>query len=711
MNRLLSLVSPVRASRFSVVLCLVFALLPLACARREQAPQTPAGRVTGLEIEKRTLLGEGISFGAAGAYEVLSGTVHYAADPAAPLNARVVDLALAAGGDGLVRYSADILILKPVEISRGNGALLYHVVNRGNFDTRLLEAGPWAEVATSPSGSGESLGRLMKQGWTVVFSGWQDDLLSDKRLRLYAPLARRDGKPLSGPVLAEFGGGDGATVAYLGAAGHRAYPLAPGAEGDAVLRAHRSYADPGTVISRDQWKFASLDSAGAERPDSVNVYYPQGFAPGITYTVSYTTSFSPVMGLAFPAVRELVTFLGSADTLNPLLDQSGACPIRYRLAYGSSQCGRFLRDFIYQGFNLSPAGGKVFDGVFANVPGCRRGFFNYRFAQPSRAGGFYPDFIFPFTDKPQTDPVTGFTGGIQAAVPDSLRPKIFYIHHTGEYWSSGAGLTHATLDGTADVKLPENVRIYAFAGTAHGSARLQGGRPAPSTRLLLPYNPNQANLLAVPLLEALGRWVIFGERPPRSSYPRVDTGELVAAEDYAYPSVPEVEAPVLPVLHPRFDWGENWRAGVMSRALPKLGALFPVLVPAAGEDGNELGGLRTPHVSVPVASYIGWNYPASSYDGAATTTIASLSGGWLPFCATRAERAGRGDSRKSLDMLYRSRGDYLARLRKACDELVGRGLMFAEDTETVLEEGGSMYDFVAANGAWRPGGQWGTVAE
>ncbi len=707
MNRILFSAPFVRAGRLVITFSLLLALLLIACGKKEPAAKKPAGWVTGIEIEQKILLADGISFGAAGAYEVLSGTVHYAADPANPLNARVVDLALAADEDGLVRYSADIMILKPVEMARGNGALLYEVVNRGNFDTRLLSGEPWAAVANSPSGGNESLGRLMKQGWTVAFSGWQDDLIDEARLNLYAPLARQDGKPLSGPVLAEFGGGEGTTVAYLGAGGHRAYPVAKGTEGSAVLRSHESYADPGTVISRDQWKFASIDSAGAERPDSVNIYCPAGFEPGRIFTVSYTTSFSPVMGLAFPAVRELVTFLCSSDSLNPLLDQSGACPLRYRLAYGSSQCGRFLRDFIYQGFNLSPAGGRVLDGVFSNVPGCRRGFFNYRFSQPSRAAGFYPDFVFPFTDLEQSDPVSGLSGGIMAHVPDSLRPKTFYIHHTGEYWSSGAGLTHASVDGTADVTVPENVRIYAFAGTAHGHAPLENGRPEPSPNLLLPYNPNAANLLATPLLEALGRWVMFGDTPPASSYPRVDAGELVAAEDYAYPSVPGVEAPVLPVLHPRFGWGENWRSGVMKTALPELGPLWPVLVPAAGKDGNELGGLRTPHVSVPVASYIGWNYPSATYDGAATTTIASLSGGWLPFCATRAERKSRGDSRKSLDMLYKSRGDYLDKLHKACDELVGQGLMFGEDIGMVLEQGGAMYDFVAANGAWHQGGKWG----
>ncbi|MBW7998224.1 MAG: hypothetical protein FVQ81_16970 [Candidatus Glassbacteria bacterium] len=702
-----------RTSRQHIPLTAALALfmlsLVLACGGREQAADSTArNRVTSLEIERRILLGEGISFGAAGAYEVLTGRVHYLLDPADSLNTGIVDAALAAGGDGLVRYSADFALLKPVNVSRGNGALLYHVVNRGNYDRRLLDPAPWSRVAGTESGANERLGRLMKQGWTVAFSGWQDDILTGDRLRLYAPLAVRNGVPVSGPVLAEIESGDSTAVAYLGADSHRAYPVAGGSGGEAVLRIHETYADPGTVIDREAWRFASVDSAGDERPDSVHILYPDKFLPNRLYTLSYTTQFSPVMGLCFPAVRELVTFLCSEDTLNPLLDNSGVCPVRYTLAYGSSQSGRFLRDFSYQGFNLSAAGGRVFDGVFSNVPGCRRGFFNYRHAQPSRAWGFYPDFVFPFTDLLQTDPVTGMTDGLLAEVPDSIQPKIFYIHHTGEYWSSGSGLTHASLDGAGDAELPDNVRIYTFAGTAHGYFELQDGRPHPSPLFRLPFNPNPTYLLEGPLLEALGRWVMFSERPPESVYPRVEKGELVAVEDYSFPSVPDVESPVLADLHPLFDWGPGWRDGVLKLALPEMGPLYPVLVPAAGDDGNALGGIKTPHVEVPVASYTGWNFPAATYAGAAATAVSRLSGAWLPFSATRAERNSRGDSRKSLDLLYKSRGDYLDRLRKASENLVERGLMFSEDIGLVQEQGGAMYDFVSRCGAWRPDSDWGT---
>ena len=669
------------------------------CARKKAIK--PVSGVSGLTIERRILLGEGVSFGAAGSYETLTGKVHYVLDPEDERNRRVTDVRFAAGADGLVRYSADIIIVKPTDTARGNGALLYHVVNRGNYERRVLEAGPWAGVASSVCGSTERMGRLMKQGFTMVFSGWQDDVLAENgRLRLYAPEALNNGSPMPGHVLAEIQTDSVVKIAYLGDSGHRAYPVDPMHAAEAGMRVHETHADPGTLIDRESWSFARVNENSRVQPDSVHVYYTQGFEPSRFYTVRYRTHRSPLMSLCFPAVRDLVTFLTSTDTLNPLLEANGECPIRWRLAYGSSQCGRFLRDFLYQGFNSGLDSRRVFDGMLPNVPGCRMGFFNYRHAQPSRAWGFYPNFDFPFTHFPTTDPVTGKTSGILEAVPDSFQPKIACIHHSGEYWSSGAALTHTDVQGIEDIEIPPNVRIYTISGTAHGYAELAGGRPEPAPGYYLPYNPNAAYFIEVPLLEALARWVMFNQPPPPSSYPRIDRDELVAVEMFSFPAVPDVEAPVLVELHPRFEWGERFEQGILDNALPGIGPLYPNLVPVVGLDGNEVAGIRPPHVAVPVASYTGWNYP-KDFDGAENTVASRLSGAWLPFCKDRQEKISRGDSRKSLAELYKGRGDYLDRLRRYAEKMVDQGLMLAEDVDLVLEQGGAMYDFVSSQGTWK----------
>src|SRR5205823_8822406 len=162
------------------------------------------------------------------------------------------------------------------------------------------------------------------------------------------------------------------------------------------------------------------------------------------------------------------------DTIAMLKYQSGGGPsalsipagaITRALAFGVSQSGRFLRTYLYDGFNRDEENRKVFDGVIAHVAGAGRGSFNHRFAQPSRDGHpylnfFYPTDIFPFTDAAQTDPETGLTDGLltHAGTPDLL-PKIFYTNSSYEYWGRAASLIHTTIDGLKDAPIMDNVRI------------------------------------------------------------------------------------------------------------------------------------------------------------------------------------------------------------------------------------------------------------
>jgi len=219
--------------------------------------------------------------------------------------------------------------------------------------------------------------------------------------------------------------------------------------------------------------------------------------------------------------------------------------------------------------------------------------------------------------------------------------------------------------------------------------------------LLLPFNPNPTYLVENPLLEALTEWVVSAKEPPPSVYPRVDRGELVRFEEFVFPEVPDIEAPKIVDLHPRFDWGPRFREGIIDNPLPRAGELYPILVPSVGPDGNELAGIRSPHVEVPVASYTGWNYPSSWFQGASRTRAVSLSGAWLPFSASRAEREERGDSRKSLQERYGSLTNYMEELKEAAEDLIVRKLMFEEDLDLVLEQGAAMYNYVSATGSWR----------
>ena len=87
---------------------------------------------TRLEIHTRATVLDGKPFGASGAYEKISGTIHFAVDPEHPLHRRVTDLALAPrNAQGQVEFSGDFYLLKPVDMKKGNGKLLLDVPNRG----------------------------------------------------------------------------------------------------------------------------------------------------------------------------------------------------------------------------------------------------------------------------------------------------------------------------------------------------------------------------------------------------------------------------------------------------------------------------------------------------------------------------------------------------------------------------------------------------
>ena len=168
----------------------------------------------------------------------------------------------------------------------------------------------------------------------------------------------------------------------------------------------------------------------------------------------------PWSGLGPAAVRDYISYI----------KQNGE--VKRAIGFGTSQSGRFLRTFLYYGFNADEKGKKVFDGVWAHVAGGGRGSFNLRFAQPSRDGNpiqnnLYPVDIFPFTDEPETD--AGITDSILArATKDGVVPKIFYTNGSYEYWGRAASLIHISRMARRTFRLR---RTRAFISTpAHRTA-------------------------------------------------------------------------------------------------------------------------------------------------------------------------------------------------------------------------------------------------
>src|SRR5262249_43673738 len=261
---------------------------------------------------------------------------------------------------------------------------------------------------------------------------------------------------------------------------------------------------------------------------------------------------------------------------NPLR-ADGKPAVRRAHGFGVSQSGRFLRNFLYLGFNADEAGRKVFDGLMPHVAGGGLGFFNHRFAQPTRHNGqheehSYPGDMFPFTYGDSTDAFSKRTDGILrrlAAEDAKLLPKVMHTQSAAEYWHRSGSLVHTDPLATRDEALPDNVRLYAFGGTQHGPASDPPGRGVADNLL----NPGDYRPFLRALLDALDAWVKDGTEPPTSVYPRLDKGTLVGwrQKESGFPAIPGVRYPEVIQRPSALDHGEEFRTkGILSVHPPRI---------------------------------------------------------------------------------------------------------------------------------------------
>ena len=643
------------------------------------AVSTASAEVVRVEVERRDDIADGGSYGLAGAYERVAGRIHYAVDPANAANGVITDIDYAPTDDaGRVEFSADFVLVKPKDVSAGNGAVFFEVANRG----RIGALGRFNRAPASPdplSAADFGDGFLLEEGFTLLWVGWQHDTpQGEGLLRVYPAVAVGSDGPVEGLVRSDIFVSETAYSSSLGDRGHTAYPVADPADPHNVLTVRDGMTGERRVIPRDDWQFARLDGDRVVE-DPTSVYLASGFEPGRIYDVVYVSENPPLAGLGLAAIRDAISMLkyGSAEQLgipDGALDRA--------IAYGSSQSGRLLRSYLYDGFNGDEQGRRVFDGVIAHIAGAARGSFNVRFAQPSRApgGAFeYPNRLFPFADAVQTDPITGSTGGLLAHMGPETMPRVFYTNSSTEYWRSVAALAHTTPDGKQDLPLPDNSRIYHFAGTQHGPAPF----PPPSGDDGHLRNPNDYAWFLRSLLVRMDGWITDDTPPPPSRYATLGDGTLVSYEHLGFPSVPGVEVLEEVSILRALDFGPELASkGVITREPPDLGPAYPFLVPRVDESGNELGGLRSPDIAVPLGTYTGW-LPGNPVSGA---------GIYVPFARTRAERAVNGDSRPSVEERYGDRAQYLASVEEAAQSLVAEGYLRSEDLAEIVNAAGSRWD-------------------
>jgi hypothetical protein len=531
----------------------------------------------------------------------------------------------------------------------------------------------------------------MRQGYTLVWCGWQHDVPDVKGLlRLTVPDACTSDGPISGDIAVTFQPRQSSRVQLLADRLHRPYRAAVVTDRNATLtmREHGNAAPQ--AIPRDQWCFARL-KGGAVVPDDTHIYMASGFVPGRVYQVIYPTTGAPVVGLGLAATRDMVSFLryGVAPEGNPC-----ASDIERAYGFGASQSGRFLRQFLYLGLNEDEAGRTVFDGVMPHIAGSGRGEFNQRFGQPSSIAKQSMGNLFPFTDTVQTEPQSGRSEGLlsRLASRDAV-PRMFFTNTSAEYWRGDAALIHTTLDGTTDVQPSDAVRIYHYAGTQHSSGLLPltDVNPTDGARAQHVFNCVDYTPLLRAALVRLDRWVSTGEEPPPSCHPRLADGTAVPPEQVksVFMAVPGLGFPAHVPHVPHLDFGPHAASGVTTLP-PQEGAAYPLLVPDVNADGNERGGIGLPDIRVPLATYTGWNLRHPEIG--APEYLIGLLGATLPFAATRAEQAAAGDPRLAIELRYASKADYLDRVKQAAQQLIDEGFLLDEDLSTVLAQAAERYD-------------------
>ena len=652
-----------------------------------------AARVERVEILSRQPFAAGAEFGPAGAYEKLRGRAFFALDPDAVANAPIADLKLAPRNQrGLVEFSADFLMLRPVDPARRNGTLLYEVNNRGNI--AILRQLNEASLSNDPNSTADAgNGFLFRQGFTLLWSAWAADVAAmpgDNRLVLRAPIATKDGAPITGKV--------GVRADRRICPPRR--PVSPGFSAPLIRRRATARRMP-----RSPSAIGRTASAGRSRA------VPLGRSSRRARVWSQprsgsTAASSPGASISSPTRRVIRSWLRSEWRASAICCRICAT-IRWRerrrraktAIFGISQSGRLIQTMLLRGLHVDEDGRPAFDGAFIHVAGGGKGGFDYRFAMPTRhfsvlEDHIYPTDFFPFAAVTARDAVTGAEGSVlDRARALGVVPKLFYVNNSSEYWNRAASLIGTDPEGLRDLPPAPEARIYLIAGAQHyvGGLR-ERGMFTNCVNTLNHYRAMRA------LMVAFDRWVRDGVEPPPSAYPRIADGTLVTAAAYkeAFPRIPNIRLPESNLRPPRLDFGSRFETErIADQVPPTIGKPFEALVPKPDADGLDQGGIMLPEMLVPLGTRLGFNTRNDAVGFPWAT--GRWDGSFVPFPRTEAERRASGDPRPSLEARYRDRSDYEAKLRAAAAAVVGQGFLLPEDVDALVRDGGGLYDRVMAH--------------
>ncbi len=641
-------------------------------------PALLSAELTYWQITQRELYAGGQPCGERGVYERWRGKIGFAIDPRNLQNQQVVDLSLAPlNPEGRVEFSADVEMLVPVDRSKANGTLFYEVNNRGNKTAPNIIERDASEF-------------LCRQGYVVLWSGWIAEVQPDgSKLRLQAPSVIQNGRRVRGKVRNELVVDQAVQRASISHRGNQgSYPPAADALDRATVTRRPSESAGRMEVPRNQWKLlVSEVERNGERGQLplVELEIQGGLHPGWIYEVCYEAEGAIVQGCGLAGIRDLISSLkfSLSETTNPLLTADGRPLISRAVGFGTSQSGRCLRQFLWDGFNADEERRKVFDGVICHVAGGGLGSFNHRFASPTRTNGqheehLFPADYFPFAYGDDRDPGTGAEDAILRRARESgTVPKVFHTQTSSEYWHRSGSLVHTDPLGKRDSTIPPDVRLYTFGGTQHSpGSGIVGARGSGS----LPTNPADYRPLMRALVVAMNDWITRGVQPPPSLFPKIGEQTLVDWQrtESGWPSIPGVDYPHVIHVPAVLDRGSDWLTRrIATVEPPEIRGHYVVRIPAVDADGNERGTLNLPAIAVPVATYTSWNLRAASIGAAGA--LLSLQGGYVPFARNGLDREKTNDPRPSLAERYRSYEEYESLYLQAAERLLKERYLLDED--------------------------------
>jgi hypothetical protein len=473
--------------------------------------------------------------------------------------------------------------------------------------------------------------------------------------------------------------------------GWRPYEAAETDTTQATLTVREHEGDPRVPIPSDRWAFGSCPTGPASLvPTATDICVFDGFNAYQIYELIYAAKNPIVMGFAYAVTRDIGSFLryeaaDDAGVPNPLALGATKTGISRAYSSGTSSTGMYQREFLYLGFNEDEMHRKVFDAATIYSAATHRLFANVQFAHPTFFSGqdqhqdYTSNSIAPFTFAVTTDPVSGIRDGILKR-PDT-DPLVMQIDEELVFWQWKASLN--VLDSAGQpVPIPDNVRLYFQGGFQHIAA---AGLLAPPQPPGICQNSTKSGGISITpraLAIAIDQWADQGIEPPPSNYPQGN--DLVTLDEYnaEFPRIPGLELPSVLNELDVLNFGPLFKSeGGVQELLPPLhGASYSILVPRPGPDGDGAAGINTIFTRAPLGTNVGWNIRAGFRD----PDLCSLSGSYIPFANTRAERLATGDPRLSLEERYGTHEGFVTAVRVAGRELVRERFMLQADANAFV---------------------------